>query len=133
MKIRDLGNRPASRAIREFISRMASGARPGPITVNRQTVPYWQQQGWVRKDNIYEGNYQTPFGAFLGHIRQRSAREIEFLLHQPSAEIRRGSHWACFQHQGNDWYAIHMAKRPADVSSGILTIERLIVEAYESE
>jgi hypothetical protein len=49
----------------------------------------------------------------------------------PSDEIRRHSHWVCFQHRGNDWYVVHMARMPKDVSSGILTIERLITEAYE--
>ena len=46
-------------------------------------------------------------------------------------EIRSHSHWTCFQHRGNDWYLVHMAKQPQDVSSGILTIERLITESYE--
>ena len=130
MKIRDLGNRPASRAIREFFSRVAP-RRSTPIKIDRQAVPYWQQQGWTRNGQIYEGSYQTPYCAFRGHVLQRSTREIEFSLYQPSNEIRGCSHWPCFQHLGNDWYAVHMAKRPADVSSGILSIERLVVEAYE--
>ena len=70
-------------------------------------------------------------GAFLG---QRSpsthGSDIDFLLYQPSDEIRRHSHWACFQERGNDWYLVHMGRRPKDVSSGILAIERLITEAY---
>ena len=130
MKIRDLGNRPASQAIREFFSRVAP-RRSKAIQIDRQAVPYWDQQGWIRNGHVYEGSYQTPFGAFRGHAHQRSAREIDFSLYQPSAEILRGSHGSCFQHQGNDWHSVHMARRPADVSSGILTIERLIVEAYE--
>jgi hypothetical protein len=130
MKIRDLGNRPASQAIREFFSRVAP-RRSTPIKIERQAVPYWQQQGWTHNGQIYEGSYQTPYGAFRGYVLQRSAREIEFSLYQPSNEIRGCSHWPCFQHVGNEWYAVHMARRPADVSSGILSIERLIVEAYE--
>lgn len=130
MKIRDLGNRPASQAIREFLSRMANG-HSKPIQIQRQAVPYWQQQGWTHNGQMYEGAYRTPFGAFTGHAVQRSARDIEFAIYQPCEEVLRGGHGSCFQHKGNGWYAVHMARRPADVSSGILTIERLIVEAYE--
>ena len=36
------------------------------------------------------------------------------------------------QHRGNDWYLVHMGSQPKDVSSGIITIERLISEAYEA-
>ena len=46
-------------------------------------------------------------------------------------EIRSHSHWICFTSRGSDWYAVHMARRPKDVSSGIITIEQLIREAYE--
>jgi hypothetical protein len=131
MKIRDLGNRPASQAIREIFSRVAR-RRSDPIQVDRQVVPYWQQQGWTHKGQVYEGGYQTPFGAVRGHVLERSAREIEFSMYQPPNEVLVGSHGACFQHRGNGWYSVHMGRRPADVSSGILTIERLIVEAYEN-
>ena len=48
-----------------------------------------------------------------------TGNDMEFLLYQPSAEIQQHSHWVCFQHQGKDWYFVHMGKRPADVSSGI--------------
>ena len=52
-------------------------------------------------------------------------------LYCPSDEILRHSYWTCFQHRGNDWYLIHMGKKLRDVGSGIMTIERLIAEAYE--
>ena len=35
------------------------------------------------------------------------------------------------QECGEGWYLVHMGQRPRDISSGILTIERLITEAYE--
>jgi hypothetical protein len=62
---------------------------------------------------------------------QHSGNDIEFLLYQPTAEIQQHSHWVCFQHQGKAWYLVHMGRRPADVSSGILAIERLITESFE--
>ena len=81
--------------------------------------------------NVYTGTYQTPYAAFQGWIEQERSGHIHFFLYNPSDEIRRHSHWTCFQHRGNDWYLVHMGRQPKDVSSGIITIERLITEAYE--
>ena len=101
------------------------------ITVERRQIPYWQERGWRRNGNIYEGAYQTPYAAFQGWIEQERSGRINFYLYGPSDEIRRHSHWTCFQHRGNDWYLIHMGNEPKDVSSGIITIEKLITGAYE--
>jgi hypothetical protein len=102
------------------------------VPVQRREIPYWQERGWNRNGNAYTGTYQTRHAAFWGEIAQHSGNDIEFFLYQPSDEIRRCGHWACFQHRGNGWYLVHMGRRPKDVSSGILAIERLITEAYES-
>lgn len=131
MRIKDLGNRPAPASIRELFSRVVRGRGPA-IKVQRRQVPYWQERGWTRNGSTYTGTYQTRYGAFWGEIAEHSASDIEFFLYMPSDEIRRHSHWVCFQHRGNDWYLVHMGRCPKDVSSGILTIERLITEAFES-
>jgi len=106
------------------------GQRPS-ITVERRQIPYWQERGWIQKDNTFTGAFQTPYGAFQGWIEQERSGRGNFHLYSPSDEIRRHSHWTCFQHRGNDWYLVHMAREPKDISSGILTIEKLITEAYE--
>lgn len=111
---------------------MVRGQRP-PISVQRRQIPYWQERGWSRIGNRYTGSYQTPYAAFQGWIEQERSGRISFCLYTPSREIRNGSHWTCFQHRGNDWYLIHMAREPRDVSSGIMTIERLLMEAYEQQ
>ena len=130
MRLKDLGSRPAPAAIRNLFSRIVRGHGPA-VSVQRRQIPYWQERGWQQRGNTYTGAYQTRHGAFAGEIRQHYGNDIEFFLYQPSQEIQRHSHWACFQHQGNDWYLVHMGRRPKDVSSGILTIERLITEAFE--
>lgn len=131
MRVRDLGSRPAPAALHHFFERVTRGHAPA-ITVQRREIPYWQQRGWTREGNTYTGSYQTPYAAFQGWIEQERSGHINFYLHNPSEEIRRHSHWTCFQHRGNDWYLIHMGRKPKDVSSGILTIERLITEGYKS-
>lgn len=130
MRIKDLGSRPAPAKVRDFLSRLVRGRGPA-ISVQRREVPYWQERGWIRQGNTYQGNYQTPYAAFSGQVVKRGGGYIEFFLHRPSQEIQRCGHWACFVHQGNDWFLVHMGRQPRDVSSGIITIERLIAEAYE--
>ena len=130
MRIKDLGTRPAPATIREKFSRLLRGHGPA-IAVQRRQIPYWQERGWTRQGRMYRGSYQTPYAAFSGQIEEHPGGHIDFWLYMPSNEIRSSGHWACFQHRGNDWFLVHMSKLPKDTSSGILTIERLITEAYE--
>ena len=131
MRVKDLGTRPAPASLRELFSRVVRGQSPS-IPVQRRQIPYWEERGWTRQGNTYAGNYQTPYGAVQGWIEQQRSGHIDFYLYNPSQEIRGHSHWTCFQHRGNDWYLVHMGKQAKDVSSGIMTIERLITEAYQS-
>jgi hypothetical protein len=130
VRIKDLGSRPAPASIRELLSRVPRGHAP-TISVQRRQIPYWQERGWTRNGDTYTGSYQTPYAAFYGQITEHRGGHIDFLLYNPSNEIRWHSHWTCFQHRGNDWHLVHMGRQPRDVSSGIMTIERLITEAYE--
>jgi hypothetical protein len=130
VRVKITSSRPAPQAVRDFLSRAARGLG-AVVPVQRREVPYWQERGWQRNGNTYTGSYQTRYSAFYGEIQQHSGNDIDFYLYQPSDEIRGCGHWACFQHRGNDWYLVHMGRRPRDVSSGILAIERLITEAYE--
>jgi len=133
MRVKDLGTRPVSASVRDFLSRL--GREPQPqrqsVRVERRQLAYWQEKGWNQQGRTYSGSYQTPYCAFVGWIEQERSGHIDFYLYRPSAEIRDHSHWTCFQHRGNDWYLVHMGREPRDISSGIMTIERLITEAYE--
>ena len=130
MRIRHLGTRPAPASLRNLFSRVVRGQAPA-IPVARREIPYWQERGWTLEGKAYAGNYQTAHAAFQGWIEPEHSGHLNFFLHNPSCEIRRHSHWTCFQHRGNDWYLVHMGRQPKDVSSGVMTIERLIKEAYE--
>lgn len=130
MRVREIGTRPASVSIREIFSRMVRGHGPA-LLVERREIPYWQERGWTRHGNLYTGSYQTPYAAFQGRIEEQRSGRISYYLFSPSPEIRNSSHWVCFASHGNDWYFVHMARQPKDVSSGIMTIERLITEAYQ--
>jgi hypothetical protein len=129
--IKDLGGRPAPVSVRDFLSRIVRGHGPA-IKVERRQIPYWQERGWVRQGETYQGSYQTKYIALWGQIWEHRGGRRDFLLYAPTEPIRHHGHWVCFQHRGNDWYLVHMGRPPRDVSSGILTIERLITEAYEA-
>ena len=129
MRVKELGTRPAPNSIRDLFSQVVRGHAPS-IPVQRREIPYWQERGWTRDGNQYTGAYQTPYAAFQGRIEERWGH-ASFYLYNPSPQIRSGGHWACFAPRGDEWYLVHMARRPKDVSSGIITIERLITEAYQ--
>ncbi len=130
MRVTDRGSRPVSASIRELLSRVVR-PRSAAVNVQRRQISYAEERGWIRNGNSYTGAYRTRHGSFFGQIDQHSSNDFEFFLYQPSTEIRNCDHWACFQDRGSGWYLVHMAQRPRDMSSGILTIERLITEAYE--
>jgi hypothetical protein len=130
VRVKDLGSRPVPESIRELVSRVVRGQRP-IVSVTRREMAYWQEHGWQHQGNIYSGSYQTPYGSFQGWIEEGRSGHIDFYLYNPSREIQSHSHWVCFQHHGKDWYLVHMSKIPRDVSSGIITIERLITESYQ--
>lgn len=130
MRVKDLGTRPAPASIREAFSQLVWGHGP-TITVRRREIPYWQERGWTRHGRIYSGSYQTRYASFQGRIEEGWSGNLTFMLYRPSEQIRRGGHWSCFVSRGDDWFMVHMARRPKDASSGIITIERLITEAYQ--
>jgi hypothetical protein len=130
VRIKDLGTRSAPADLLQLFRRWRRGHAPA-VPVARRQVPYWQERGWTYGNNEYTGSYQTPYGAFQGWIEHERSGHINFYLYAPSEQIRRHSHWTCFQHRSDNWYLVHMARAPRDVGSGIITIERLITEAYE--
>ncbi|MBZ5606190.1 MAG: hypothetical protein LAO79_28190 [Acidobacteriia bacterium] len=110
--------------------RVARGHAP-LVAVLRREIPYWQERGWRRAKNRYAGSYQTRYGAFEGWIEEDAFGRAKFYVYNPPQAVRHDAHWACFTPRGSDWFMVHMGKRPNDVSSGIMTIERLITEAHE--
>ena len=129
MRVKELGTRQAPSVIRKLF--WPQRGRP-PEVIKRIERPYWMERGWVREGNHYVGNYQTRYGSYPGFVEQQGSNSYQFFILDPPGELKRHSHWTCFQHRGDNWYHVHMGRRPADMSSGILTIERLITEAFEA-
>jgi hypothetical protein len=125
MRITVLGTRSVQSTILPAMVRPHTDAE----TVSRREIPYWEERGWVRSGNVYTGNYQTPYGAFAGMAEDRGGNYYRFYIFDPPRKVRWSSHSACFQARRDKGYLVHMAIMPTDVSSGIITIERLINEA----
>jgi len=102
-----------------------------PIEIKRAQVPYWQERGWQRNSGIYRGYYRTYYGSFKGEIRHLYNHTFDFYIFNPPKELEKHKHWVCFRYQGKNKYLLHFAKKPQDVSSGIMAMERLIKEAFE--
>ena len=128
MRVTELGNRKAPSLLDQFFQGLR-GQRT-PEVVKRREQPYWQERGWLRKGDTYTGTYQTQYGAFQGLVEQRGA-DLRFYMFDPPQAVRQSSHWACFQDRGSGRYNVHMSRRPSDVGSGIMAIERLITSAFE--
>jgi hypothetical protein len=105
--------------------------RPSSNLVQRQQIPYWQERGWKKSGFTYRGTYVTPYGAYSGSVSQQSAHDIQFLIKDPPDCVLASSHGGCFVSRGDGrWYGVHMSRRPQDISSGILTVERLIADCF---
>jgi hypothetical protein len=103
------------------------------IKVERSRRPYHEEQGWQHTNGLFSskltGYYRTRYGSFKGKIEL--GFNPSFYIHNPPAELRDHSHWICFSARSGGWYSIHFSTRPRDVDSGIMTVERLITEAFE--
>jgi hypothetical protein len=132
MRVVVTGTRDLSDRLAQW-SRTLRGPASDPERVQRRELPYWQERGWTRNGNSYTGQYQTAYGSYRGEVEDRGSNNFRFYLFDPPDALRASSHWACFQPRGFGRYLVHMARRPADISSGILTIERLLAECLEPE
>jgi hypothetical protein len=117
----------------ELIKSLLPGKHPKRI--KRSPKTYLEQQGWTRSgtggDARWEGYYRCRHGSFPGRVHLHTPPR--FLIHltdKPLAAMRRHSHWSCFSPQGNGWYYAHFSQVPADLSSGLLAIERILDEAH---
>ncbi len=117
---------------RQYVLSPPTSRRPGSrIVVNRSPRPYWEERGWRHEGGIYQGNYQTPSGTCQGYVTVSPGGRVEVFIHNPPPALQRHPHWECFQRRNDGWFFVHPVKRVADVSAGILGVEKTIAEAHE--
>jgi hypothetical protein len=52
MRVKNLGSRPAPASLLKLFGKVVRGQRPS-ITVERRQIPYWQERGWIQKDDTF--------------------------------------------------------------------------------
>jgi len=129
MRVVVLGTRPIGVGLPSSIA--ARPHTPAEAIARRERA-YWQERGWSREGDTYVGSYQTPYGAFRGSVEDNGWGRLRFYLLDVPRALRDSPHWQCFQPRGRKGFHVHMGTRPADVSSGILAIERLLTDAFEN-
>jgi hypothetical protein len=94
---------------------------------------YLQQQGWERTGSgpsaRWDGWYRTRFGSFRGKIE--CSTPPKFSVKQPPEGLARHRHRSCFSGgKSGGWWNVHFAILPKDLDSGVMTIERILHEAF---
>jgi hypothetical protein len=113
---------------------MASRYKPIIIkparTIARSARPYHEEQGWRQNwwGSRLTGFYRSRMGSWEGEIQL--GYSPRFYVLNPPPELRGHPHWVCFTPVGGGWFRVHFKTRPNDIDSGILSIERMINEAF---
>jgi hypothetical protein len=130
MKVKILSTKEAPSLFRRIMGQVLRGSAP-KLKVKRSEVPYWQERGWKQAGRTFTGTFKTAYGSFIGMVEQIRPGNFRLFIYDPPPELRNHDHWTCFQDLGDGHFRIHMSQMPRDVSSGILTVERLLTEAFE--
>lgn len=108
-----------------------SGSRRSPaVVVKRDPRSYWEEHGWRHENGTYTGNFQTKFGNWRGQVSVSPGGRVEVFIHNPPEALKRHSHWQCFRPHNDGWFFVHPNSPVADVSAGIISVEKTISEAY---
>jgi hypothetical protein len=96
----------------------------------RRGNPYWKEQGWEKKGDEYDGYYKTDYGRWAGFTVENFKGDYSFYIFDPPKAVIKGPHKECFTHQGKRIFSIHFSNKPEDIDSGILAVEKIIMECF---
>jgi hypothetical protein len=101
-----------------------------PMLVQRDSRPYWEQRGWTAQGNEFHGYYRTNAGSWRGKAKVSPSGRVELFMQHPPNALKESPHWPCFNWRLGGWYFIHTNAPIADLSSGILEVEKLLTGAH---
>lgn len=109
-----------------------------PYARKSHTSSYWKDSGWERRGENLIGHYKAGGNLYRGSIELTGSRyrPMKFYIYDPPRAILNGPHGACYHWQGLPElrkYWIHFSEEPADIDSGIIQIERNLLEALEMQ
>ncbi len=109
-----------------------------PIVVKRAQEPYWQQRGWKqygskKSGSKYYGFYKVGLKEFEGKAEVSPFGRTKLYIKEIPKELEHHEHYPCFMKESNGWYFIHNNDNGNfDLSSGILQVEQILTEAFNS-
>lgn len=100
-----------------------------PYKVYRRPKAYWEEKGWKREGDVWEGYYRTAQGAYKGVIKRRFGDTFEFIIWDPPDELSVHPKRPCFirQSDGNR-YIVHFSRKGKTIDDGIMAIENIMRE-----
>ena len=111
---------------------MAPKRKKADVIGKGREYPYWKENGWRKLNGAYKGYYLTDYGTWRGIIDESFSNSYVFYIVNPPRALKESEHWDCFVNKGNGTYSIHFSQKPEDMSSGILTVEKLIIESFNN-
>lgn len=122
-----------------FLDRLFGGSKPAPrasVSVPsasnrcvRNTQPFYVERGWQLRGNTLHGWYRTRRGAVEGRIERAFGDGARYFIINPPQKLLTGEHSSCFHQRGENRFEVHFSKKPADLTGGIMELERLLFEA----
>ena len=106
-----------------------------PLNVERAQIPYWQERGWSRRGNEFFGPYRVHNLSFAGKATESPSGDVEMFIRDGNAlaNIMAKHHkWSCFFMRPEGWLFVHAFDHIRDVSAGLIEVEAILAEAYET-
>jgi len=100
------------------------------IRVAPKDRPFWESKGWTRCGEQLVGFYETSGHAVRGLVDRIDSLHPDFYIFDPPPELRQHPHWICLRQVREGVFRIHFSPAPANADEGILTVERLLADAF---
>lgn len=100
------------------------------IRVAPKDHPLWESKGWKQSGNQLLGFYETSQHAVRGLVDRIDSPRPDLFIFDPPPELRQHPHWICFRQVREGVFRIHFSPAPANADEGILTVERLLADAF---
>jgi hypothetical protein len=108
-----------------------------PTVVESPGRSAWDEKGWTRQQNTYEGNYQV-FEHKSRRIRRFNGRIVlsgevaQTFIADPPPEIKRHPKGPCFQLHDGGMFKVEWRRPARNVDEAILYVERVLDESLNS-
>jgi hypothetical protein len=120
--------RTASSNVKERILVEPTGRQPR-MQVSRDSSPYWQDAGWVKSGDHYEGNFLANNKTYQGTIVWDQSHGLRgCFVRYPPTGLWSHPHGPCFSHTGGGLYSVHFNTKPRDVDGAIIQVQNILAE-----